>query len=582
MNKGFTLIETLIAVAIFMVVGFAIYSSYSTVLDIVIRSRFRSTAISILENEIEMIRNIPYPDVGVQGGAPSGNLQSEKTVTIGSTVFVVKTTVRNIDDSFDGTLEGNPNDTVPADYKLVELEASCDCPGFTPVTMTTTAAPKNLEKPTKNGSLFINVFDASGAPFSGVNVSIVDNSLNPPININDVTNSSGSLNFVDIATSSAGYRITATKSGYSFDRTYLMGGAGNPNPTKPDAIVNEQELTKISFAVDRVSSLDFRTRDQMCKVVPNIDFQQTGEKLIGTNPDVFKYSVSGQTDVNGQKTVNNLEWDTYGFTNLDSDYDLAGSLPILPLVIDPNTAVTLTWLMEQKNPSTILVTVSDEDENAVNDASVQLVGPGFDQTKLSGRRDFFQTDWSNNQYTSKTDKVETDNPSGQLTIQQVNGKYATASQELISSTIDFGVSDTTFYALSWNPTAQPPQAGTDPLKFQIAANNDNATWNFVGPNGNSSSYYTVSGTQLHSSHNGKRYLRYKVFVKTDNDQFTPRLDDLTINFRSSCLPDGQTFFSGLASGDHTITVTKSGLESLTDTVSIISGWQEYDAVLFFP
>ena len=74
----------------------------------------------------------------------------------------------------------------------------------------------------------------------------------------------------------------------------------------------------------------------------------------------------------------------------------------------------------------------------------------------------------------------------------------------------------------------------------------------------------------------------EVFMKTDNDQFTPQLDNLTINFRSPCLPDGQTAFSDLANGDYVITISKGGLETLTDSVSITSGWQEYDAELFFP
>lgn len=541
--------------------------------------------VAVAENEIETARNIPYPDVGLQGGAPSGNIIPNKVVDYKGASFSVKITVRNVDDSFDGTLGGNPSDLIPGDYKLVEVEVSCidSCP-VNPLILTTTVAPVNIEKETKKGSLFINVFNASGEPLSGANVSVINNSVVPPININDTTDLSGSLNFVEIATSSVGYRITVTKSGYSQERTYPAGDLANPNPVDPDPIIREEETARASFAIDQLSSLTFKTQDQMCQPIPNIDFQQTGEKLIGTNPDIPKYSVSSQTDTAGQKVVNSLEWDTYTFKNLDIIYEVAGENPAGPLTVLPAIGSTLIWTMEQKSPRLLLINVIDEDEIPVGDAVVRLTGPGnYDQTFYTGRRFLNQSDWSAGQYTSKTLKVETDNIPGEITIKFENGKYATSSEELISSTFDFGTSDTTFYGLTWSLTSQPPQTGTDSFKIQIATNNDNSTWNFVGPNGNSNTYYTTSGTQLHSSHNGKRYLRYKVFMHTDNDQFTPKLEDLKLEFNSSCIPAGQAFFKNLSSGTYTINITKTGFDAyLDDKVIVDQDWQSYEAQLFVP
>ena len=581
-KHGFTLIETLIALSIFIFISSAIYFSYSNVLETFAKAKLRLTAASILENEIEMIHNVPYPDVGVQGGAPNGNLLAEKTVYSGDTPFIVKTQVKNIDNPFDGTIASIPKDIIPADYKLVEVEISCNCVGLNPLKLTTTIAPKNLEKATKNGSLFINVFNASGEPISGANVSIINNSVIPAININDVTNASGSLNFVDIATSSAGFHITVAKNGYSSDQTYPLNQILNPNPTKPDATVKEQELTKISFAIDLVSSINFKTQDQTCKAVPGIDFKIIGSKLIGTNPDVYKYSTDSQTDANGQKIFSNMEWDAYSFNNLSSNFEISGTIPNMPLDLIPASDLTMIWMMEPKNANSFLMTIFDEDDVLINDASVRVVGQGIDQTKMTARRNLGQSDWSNNQYTSKTSDIETDNPLGQLTLTNVGGKYATSSQELISTTFDMGTVNTTFYSLSWNPISQPSQAGIDSLKFQIAANNDNTTWNFVGPNGNGNTYYTAINTQLHSGHNSKRYLRYKVFMQTANDQFTPKLEDITIGFNSSCVPNGQVFFSGLPGGLYDVTVTKSGFNTTDDSISIESSWQEYEEMLYLP
>ena len=585
MSKGFTLIESLIAIGIFAIIGLAVYFSYSNILDVTIRAELRSTMIAVIENEMEIVRNVPYPDVGLRGGSPSGDLTPEKIVTYGGSSFVVRTTIQNIDDPFDGTVGGTPNDTIPADYKLVEIEASCREPCLMgPVRMTGTVAPKNLERATKDGSLFISVFDASGFSISGANVSVVNSSVSPPININDITNADGQLNFVSIATSSTGYRITATKSGYSSDRTYQVNDPDNPNPLNPDAMIKEQEITKTSFSIDLLGSLNFKTQDQMCQAISGIDFQQVGDKLIGVNPDIPKYSVAHQTDASGQKTISNLEWDTYSFTNLDETYEIAGTYPLSPYVVAPASSSAVLWMMESKASKALMVNVMDEDENMVNEASVNLIGPGgYNKTLYSGRRFYVQSDWSGGQYTSKTSNVETDSPAGEISLKYFGGKYATSSEELISSTIDFGAVNTTFFKLNWNPASQPLQTGTNSLKFQIAANNDNATWNFVGPNGSGSSYYIVSDTQIHSSHNGKRYLRYKVFLSTQNDQFTPRLEDINIEFSSSCIPAGQVYFSGLANGTYTMTVSKGGFENHIDEEVIIdSNWQEYEAMLFAP
>lgn len=581
MSKGFTLIETILAIGIFTIISLGIYFSYSNILDVIVSSQANLVSLSVVDNELEIVRGMKYEDVGIQGGSPVGILIAEKTVQQSGASFLVKTYVRNIDDPFDGTLGGTPNDLAPADYKLVEIELSCPlCPRFVTKRVTTQVAPLNLESTTNKGALFIGVLNASGQPVSGANVQVVNNSVSPAISINDITATDGMLKLVDIATSSAKYEITITKAGYSGDKTYQPGAPSNPNPLKPHATVAEQQVTQISFAVDKVSTINLKTTDQMCVAVPNIDYSQSGAKLIGADPDVLKYSATSATDASGLKTISNLEWDTYTFQNTDAGYDISGMSLLSPLVVNPDTAYNMTWTMEPKTQSALLVAVQDQGGQFINDATVQLTKTGFSETKTSGHRVVVHTNWAvSANTTSKTANLDTDTQPGQITVIFTGGKYATSSEELISSTIDFGATDTTFYNLTWNPTSQPPQAGTDSLKFQIAANNDNATWNFIGPDGTAGSYYTTSGTQINSVHNSNRYLRYKMFMKTINDQFTPQLNDISIEFRSSCGLAGQAYFSGLTDATYTLTIQKTGYQTLTDPNVVISGWKLYKATL---
>ncbi len=83
--------------------------------------------------------------------------------------------------------------------------------------------------------------------------------------------------------------------------------------------------------------------------------------------------------------------------------------------------------------------------------------------------------------------------------------------------------------LTINWTADVP--ANTALKFQIktAPNQsalDNA--NYVGPNGSANRYYTTSGENIWSGHEGDRWVQYKVFLSTNAPQSSPELKDITL------------------------------------------------------
>lgn len=576
-KSGFTLIELLIAMGIFAVVGGSVYFAYFNLVDMVNDIRLREIGLSILEKEFEVIRNISFQDVGIVGGAPSGILSPEKTTQVGEAIFILKTFVRNIDDPFDGTIGGNPNDTAPADYKLVELEATCsNCPRLSPLRITGRVSPKNLEVSTKNGSLFINVLNALGEPVSGATVAVKNTSLNPTISITDTTNAEGVLQLVDIPTSTNAYEITVTKTEYSSEKTYPLGVPENPNPINLHATVAERELTQASFVIDKVSSLSLQTTDIFCAPVASVDLIHNGTKLIGTDPDVLKYMETLTTGASGEKFMSGLEWDAYHIKANDTEYTLAGSIPFLPWIINPDTAFEGKLLMFQKLSRGLLVNITDQGGVPLNGVLAILLKDEFAEAKVTGEQAAVHTDWSGNAYDSQSGDVETESAPGEISKVSSEGLYATSTSWLVSKTFDFGTENVSLYRLSWFPENQPPLAGEESIKFQVASNNDNASWNFIGPDGTENSFYTASST-LHANMSGKRYVRYKTYLTTANETVTPVLRDVSITFHSSCgTPDGQAFFNNLSSGLYSLTLQKSGFVSSTDPdVSITNEWQEY-------
>jgi hypothetical protein len=117
---------------------------------------------------------------------------------------------------------------------------------------------------------------------------------------------------------------------------------------------------------------------------------------------------------------------------------------------------------------------------------------------------------------------------GTVMLLQYRGQETTAyypSGTLESSSYDcarLAVFDT----ISWD--GQTPDSTS--LKFQIATNNDNSTWNFVGPDGTPATYYETSGMDIWSGHDGNRFIKYKAYLGTPDPYQTPSLEEVRITF----------------------------------------------------
>jgi prepilin-type N-terminal cleavage/methylation domain-containing protein len=585
-HNGFTLVEAILAIAILSLVAGATYEAFVAALRVVERSNITLIANALANEQIEIVRNIPYANVGVVGSVPLGPIPHVQTFVRDNKTFEVTTTIRNIDDPFDGTIGGSPNDTSPADYKLVALDLACtSCASAPTFRYQTWVAPTALEGASTNGALFVRVFDASGQPVVGADVHIENNQATPHLTIDDTTNNQGMYQLVDTVPGAQAYEITVSKDGYSSERTY----AGGPwIAVNPHANVVTGVVTQISFAIAPLSTLDVRSSDTMCASIGNVDFTLHGSKLIGTTPDVLKYSTALTTDAAGRKTLNAMEWDTYTLTLTDPGYDLVGTIPPLPLVLDPDTTQDLRLIVAPPNPDRLLVSVRDAGTGLpLSDADVRLELASYDTTLTTGIGFLSQTDWSG----PSGQATSTDNPSGYFTRSNVNltnpagdivlanplGQYETDGY-LISSTFDTGTASN-FGDIIWSPQVQLPETGTDSVKFQIATNNDGVTWNFLGPDGTGASYYTLTDRSIAAAHDGDRYLRYKVFLSTADTAYSPHVSDIQFTYTSGCIPPGQVVFSGLNAGTYNLTVSHAGYQSVTQPVTVGSAWKAVDISL---
>jgi hypothetical protein len=554
-----------------MVIG-SVYVGYSSVIDIASSSQFTSAALSVMESRVEMVRNMRYQDVGTVGGVPSGTLPQTEDIHIGDVFYALTITIRNVDDPFDGTVFGNPFDPSPADYKLVQFDMTCTAGCATPrtVSMTTYVAEKQLENEDRNGSLLVTVIDAFGEPVPQATVHVVNPAAHPPIDLTTTTNNQGQLLLVSIATGSAAYEVTASKTGFSTDRTYPPN---NPaNALKPNVTVATQQLSQVTLSIDHLSTLTVQTRDNFCTATGPFAFQLTGGKLIGELPDVAKYDSPHVVDAGGSLTLDQLEWDTYRIVPTDAALDIVGASSPSTVTLQPGATESLTWTVASRSHPSLVVAVTNATGVPVNDATVTVTGSGYDHTRYTGRWWVSDTDWSNGQHSDMSANMDA-TTAGILTLGLQGGIYATGSAETLTSlTFDLGTTGTVLHRLEWSPDTQPSDTT---LRFQLAANDDDATWNYIGPDGASTSYFESPGDIDVTPLNGHRYVRYRVFLETADPQATPTLTDVTLFFSSPCVAGGNAYFGGLSAGTaYALTVNAPGFQTATASYTASEQWSQ--------
>ncbi len=590
-NRGFSLIELVVGVTVFTIICISVYGAYTSIFDVVYLSRSKLNAVDLTNEQLEIVRNLPYADVGILGGIPNGKIPYNQTLVRGGSAFNITTTVRNVDDPFDGTLGGTPNDLSPADFKIVEVEVDCPaCKNFEPISVTTRVAPKSLETASTNGALFIEVFDANGDPIINADVNVVNTQTDPDIVINDVTNASGMLQIVDAPPGINAYDITVSKAGYSTDQTHLAS-IDNPNPTKSPATVTIQQVTQLSFTIDRAATLNVNSVTQTCTPVPGVDFNLKGTKVIGTLPDVLKYDDDKVTGGAGTLSIGSLEWDSYAFDLIDGSYDLIGINPVSPINLIPNSTQLVQLVVAPKNPRTLLILVTDGATGLpLSDVDVTISKAGFTSvTNSTGRGFVNQTTWSSGsgqatstdltKYFSSDGNIEINDPAGDLVLKKFFEDYS-PSGVLESSSFDTGAPGN-FQKIQWNPIDQPVDVGVPNVRIQLATNNDGGTWNFLGPDGTSGTYYTVDNQNINPINNNRQYLRYKIFMDTASTTFTPNVSNISFTFSSLCTPPGQVFFDGLPSGTFNLHFTKSGYTDQDVLVDVDSPWQS-ESIIMLP
>ncbi len=580
-QKGFTLVEVLVASALLLGLSVGFYQSLASLQSLTRNSKLKAQAVALANEQIEIARNLPYSDVGIVAGWPVGKIAREQNIKRGNSNFVLTTTVRNIDDPFDGLIGGSPNDLNPADYKLLEVVVSCPlCRGLEPVVLSTFVAPKTLETSSGNGALFVRIIDSNGQPVPLASVRVENLVATTTLIINDETNNEGILALVDLPPAPSAYRISVTKTGYTQARTYSLTDENVADPVSQDATILAGQLTQVSLTIDPISQLKIQALNEVCSPIGPFALNLKGARTLDNKGLVPIWDEDISLPASGELNITNLWPDTYSLTPLTNSLVLLGSFPLQSVYIPAGASSLVKLLLGEKQPAGLLVSVRDGVSSLPLTGALVTLNSGVASQSLYTSRGFFRdNDWSSGEY--ETDgKLELDSPAGEIRLKKEEETYQ-ASGYLISSILDAGTASTTFYNLNWLPLDQATSTGVDNIRFQLAVSDDPATttWSFIGPDGTSNTYYDKANNNISSLLNNHRYLRYKVFLQTADTLVTPNLSEISITYSSECLPYGQIFFGSLGLGAYSLKVEKEGYQDYEGAIEINKDWQLVEIIL---
>ena len=228
---GFTIVEILMATVVLLIVGAPITAVLVTGAQLGSQSLMRSSADELAAAKIELIRGMPYDNVGTPGGNPPGTISTSNQLfygpsTLNGQPITISYQISYIDD------HGAKTQTY-ADYKRVVVTITRTSNGKVLSTKTTNVAA--LTGAAGGGSQYVTIrrlvvdMATGNPPLANAPVSLASGPSAPR---SDKTNSAGSVIFPELAVNTGTsnfYDVTAALNGYStYPLDLPFSGTGNP------------------------------------------------------------------------------------------------------------------------------------------------------------------------------------------------------------------------------------------------------------------------------------------------------------------------------------------------------------------
>ncbi|MDP3970309.1 MAG: hypothetical protein Q8P90_01280 [bacterium] len=397
-TAGSTLVETLVALAIFALIFSSLMSLLISGSRLVRANEARLTATAVANKKMEIIKNLSYNDVGTENGVPAGSILQSEVELLNGINFTITTDIRYVDDTYDDVA---PIDTINTDYKQVRIDVTWSDPaGGMPVTLATNIVPNAIETDLNGGTLNVSVFDPytnpiEPVPNATINVEAPD--VIPAVSVTSQTDSNGNFILPGATEGIEAYEVTITKPGYGNDRTYDVDPINNPNPSTSHLNIMDGEVTSEYFQISQlVNSLTIHMEDADTADPISASFSMRGKKTIGTDGEglpIYKYNEFHTTDEDGNYEATSIEVDPYQiiFDEAGEGYVITGYDQLLPFFAQADSYNTINFYLKTYEPFTSLFTVIDSSANVLAGNTVRLYTDDFSYDETIVATEYGQT-----------------------------------------------------------------------------------------------------------------------------------------------------------------------------------------------
>jgi hypothetical protein len=392
-NHGFSILEVVAAIFIFSIVSITIYGSFSSGLNSVAQSKHRVAATELANEKMEIIRNMPYVDVGTVGGVPDGILLQEETVWKSNQKFNVRITAIYVDDALDGVAGGDPDDEISKDYKEARVEVTwAGIDWGRGVVLVSRFVPNGVESESGGGTFVLNVIDSTGQGIPGFETHIVNTETDPEVNMTTETDSTGSILLAGMPEGDRNYEISVSKDSYESVSTVPPYPDTAYDPTDTHGSVEEGGLSSKTIISDQTGTITITSEDLNSNLIPNMNFHLEGGRIIGTTRDVpsqtvFNYDQDTATDGSGSLILENMSPGNYTVDFSEAGYTLIGTeAPLLHFSLAPGQNLGVTLLVVNNSVNSLIASVVNPITlEPVSGANVRVYnGTDFDQTLTTG------------------------------------------------------------------------------------------------------------------------------------------------------------------------------------------------------
>jgi prepilin-type N-terminal cleavage/methylation domain-containing protein len=232
-ERGFSMVEVVVAIALFAILATGIASMQNTTLNLIRNDRHRSVAANLAASEMDTVRSTPFASL------PLG--QQVEVHEVGRVPYTVTRESEWVaEDASAGACEA-PEGSEPA-FLRVEVRVTWPTMNsIPPVESNTVVAPPVGTYDVNTGHLAVKVFDRDGLPQEGMPVA-----LTGPASLNQSTSAEGCVFFAFLAPGA--YTATLAQTGYVDDQ-----GVASPSQT---GTVITSATASLAFLYDRSASLE--------------------------------------------------------------------------------------------------------------------------------------------------------------------------------------------------------------------------------------------------------------------------------------------------------------------------------------